>query len=145
MLVIIQDGRVLLGKRLNTGFMDGYYALPGGRHDRNESLSMAAIREAREELGIVVHPNDIQFTTAINLKRPDQDSSMLYSTFQIVNYQGEIQNAEPHKCEDLRFFDLDQLPENITDISKACVEQTLRDVRYSERGWSEVDFNWHGD
>jgi len=143
MLVILENNRVLLGQRKNTGFMDGFYALPGGRHDRNESLTAAAIREAHEELDIVVAPQDIQFANCINLKRPDDDSSMLYATFQILKYQGEIHNAEPHKCADLQFFDCDALPENMTDISRVCVEQTLEGVHYSERGWSEVDFNWH--
>ena len=53
MLVIRQGDRVLLARRENTGFKDGYFALPGGKHDGHEPITLAAVREAQEELGIV--------------------------------------------------------------------------------------------
>ncbi len=51
--VLLRQGEtVALLKRANTGFMDGYYALPGGHQEQGESVSQAARRELEEELGV---------------------------------------------------------------------------------------------
>jgi 8-oxo-dGTP pyrophosphatase MutT (NUDIX family) len=52
-VLLERDGRVALLKRARTGFMDGYYALPGGHQEPGESVSETARRELTEELGVV--------------------------------------------------------------------------------------------
>ncbi|MBV9024863.1 MAG: NUDIX hydrolase [Streptomycetaceae bacterium] len=52
-LILSRDGRVLLGRRRNTGWNDGLYQVPSG-HVEHESASAAVIREAQEEAGISV-------------------------------------------------------------------------------------------
>lgn len=47
-------GETLLLRRANTGFMDGYYALPGGHREAGESVAARAVRECKEEAGLVV-------------------------------------------------------------------------------------------
>jgi 8-oxo-dGTP diphosphatase len=42
----------LLLRRAHTGFMDGWYSLPGGHLERGESVIEAAKRECREEVGV---------------------------------------------------------------------------------------------
>ncbi|MER6397219.1 NUDIX domain-containing protein [Kitasatospora sp. NPDC001603] len=49
-VVADEDGRVLLQRRTDNGL----YALPGGTMDLGESLPGAAVREVREETGLVV-------------------------------------------------------------------------------------------
>lgn len=53
-----QAGQVALLKRANTGFMDGYYALPGGHQEQGESVSATAARELAEELGVQARAMD---------------------------------------------------------------------------------------
>lgn len=44
---------ILLQRRCNTGYMDGKYDRACSGHlEKDESLSMAIIREAKEEIGI---------------------------------------------------------------------------------------------
>lgn len=50
---------VLLLRRSNTGFMDGYWALVAGHVEPGESAVSAAVREAREEVGIAVVEADL--------------------------------------------------------------------------------------
>lgn len=50
--MLTRDAELFLLRRAHTGFMDGYYALPGGHQRRGESVSAAARREVREETGI---------------------------------------------------------------------------------------------
>jgi 8-oxo-dGTP diphosphatase len=56
--VIVHAGRVLLVKRGNPPLM-GEWSIPGGVLEVGESVREAAIREAREETGLVVEPGDL--------------------------------------------------------------------------------------
>jgi ADP-ribose pyrophosphatase YjhB (NUDIX family) len=51
--VIVRDGRVLLARRAKAPFL-GYWEVPGGFVERGEHPTEAAVREAREELGITI-------------------------------------------------------------------------------------------
>lgn len=51
-VVLIEDGRVALIERVREGQM--YYLFPGGGVEEGETPEQAAIREAREELGVDV-------------------------------------------------------------------------------------------
>lgn len=51
-VVLVEDGKVALIERHRAGLH--YFAFPGGGVDKGESLEQAALREAEEELGLVV-------------------------------------------------------------------------------------------
>jgi len=56
-VVIVENGRVALIRRVRAGRV--YYLFPGGRVEEGESLEEAAVREAREELGVEVELDGI--------------------------------------------------------------------------------------
>lgn len=56
--VIVQDRRVLLIRRGHPPLL-GEWSLPGGVLECGETLREAAVREAREETGLVVEPVDM--------------------------------------------------------------------------------------
>ena len=58
-LVIISGDNVLLLNRLNTGYRDGEYSLVAGHFEVGETAKQCAIREAYEEAGIHIHPDDL--------------------------------------------------------------------------------------
>ena len=59
--------RVLLQLRQNTGFMDGYWACGAAGHvEAGESVADAALREAREELGVQIAGEDLEPLTAMH-------------------------------------------------------------------------------
>jgi 8-oxo-dGTP diphosphatase len=68
--LVVQDpaGRVLLGRRDGTAHADGVWGLPGGRVERGEGLREAAVREAREEVGITVEAASL---SALGVSRYD--------------------------------------------------------------------------
>ena len=60
-LVLIEDNKVLMMKRQNTGYMDGMYALVAGHVEVGESFKAAIIREAKEEVGITLKEENLVY------------------------------------------------------------------------------------
>lgn len=58
-ILITKDNKILVQKRKNTKLWPDYYALPAGHIDEYENQYDALIREAKEELNIIVKKEDI--------------------------------------------------------------------------------------
>jgi len=56
--IIIENSRVLLVKRAHPP-IQGQWSIPGGVLEVGEPLREAAVREAREETGLIVEPGDL--------------------------------------------------------------------------------------
>ncbi len=98
-LFLEQDDKILLLKRANTGYMDGWYGVPAGHHDGGESIKEAMCREAREEAGITVKPEDLIFVHVMHRLANDGERIDFY--FKTKSYTGEITNMEPERCSEL--------------------------------------------
>jgi hypothetical protein len=57
--------------------------------------------------------------------------------FETSKWQGQITNLEPQKCDDLSWFDLNNLPENIIPYIRHVIEAITRGEIYSEFGWEK--------
>jgi len=131
-LLLINNGKIVLLKRANTGYEDGKYGLIAGHADGNETAMEAMIREAREEAGIEINPGDLEFRLVMHRKT---DREQVGFFFTAREYRGEPRNAEPEKCSELDWFDLDNLPENIIPYIKKSIELLNSGVNYYEFGW----------
>jgi ADP-ribose pyrophosphatase YjhB (NUDIX family) len=103
-IIEVETGIVLI-KRKNEPFG---WAIPGGFVDYGESLEEAAVREAREETGLVVHLVR-QFRTYSNPNRDPRFHAI--STVYIAKAQGVPQAQDD--AQDVGIFDLQNLPEGI--------------------------------
>lgn len=132
-LVLRDQERVLLLRRFNTGYEDGKYSLPAGHVDQGETFTQTLVREAAEEINIRLKSEDIR--VAHIMHRKDYDSERIDTFFVAERYEGEPKNIEPHKCDDLSWFSLEELPGNIIPYVRQALE-CIRDGQfYSEFGW----------
>ena len=124
-VLLLREHKVLLQLRQNTGFMDGYWACAAAGHvERGESVFGAAIREAREELGIgIVSDALIPLTTLHRSNGGDRliDQRVDFF-FACTSWQGEATIQEPEKCADLCWFALAALPDLIPDHERLVIE-----------------------
>ena len=58
---------IMLQKRCNTGYMDGKYDMACSGHlEKGESISMALVREAKEEIGIDIFEKDLKLVLVLH-------------------------------------------------------------------------------
>lgn len=131
-LVLKKDDTVLLMRRFNTGWNDGKYALMGGHLEDGENPLDAVLRESQEELGIKINKKDIEclLTMAVN---PDH----IYLYFGCSRFKGKVENKELDQCDDIQFFNINKLPDNIIDADKLALQTIAndKDTKFVTFGW----------
>lgn len=132
-LILLKGHEILLLKRFNTGYQDGNYSLVSGHFEGNETAKQCIIREAKEEAGIHINPEDLDVVQTMHRLGSDREYFCIYLLGQ--NWSGEIINTEPNKCDDLRWFKLDDLPINIAPEVKFALENFKKKLHYTEFGW----------
>jgi 8-oxo-dGTP pyrophosphatase MutT (NUDIX family) len=129
------DGRVLLLVRANTGYMDGRAGLPAGHVDPGESADAAMIREAKEELGIVVDPADLAFAHVMHRWTAGEDIARVSFFFTASRWAGEVVNAEPHVCAGLIWSDPASLPDHTIGYIADALAAVRVGQKFSVHGW----------
>ncbi len=132
---------VLLQKRFQTGILDGMYDVSASGHlEKDETLKQAMVREAKEELGIDIEEENLEYVSMMHAKFKDHTEYLLV-TFHTSQYEKIPMIMEPNKCNDLTWYPIDQLPENLIDTRKTMIQNYLEKNFYSEYGWYEYDKN----
>jgi len=132
-LFLIQDKKILLQRRCNTGFEDGNYGVPAGHLDGGESAAAGCAREIHEEIGIIINPADLQVAHVMHRKAAEDERIDFF--FTTKKYSGEITNMEPGKCDDVSWFPLNELSSNIVPYVAQAIEGHTTAQFYSEYGW----------
>jgi 8-oxo-dGTP diphosphatase len=115
-VVFDPEGRVLL---VREGYGRGRWSLPGGEIEAGEQPHEAAVREAREETGLVVTP-----TAVLGLYRFHSDHVFDVYAY-LCDYEGEAAIASPGEIADLGWVDPRALPAPMTNIVAAAVPDAL--------------------
>ena len=129
-LILFRDNDVLLLRRANSPWRNGWYSVIAGHVDGNETIAHAMVREALEEGGLTVQESDMRFVHVLH--RISKDSEYIDYFFIPEKYSGEPKNMEPDKCDDLSWFPLDQLPENTIPYIRQAIERIRAGVAFSE-------------
>ncbi|MDQ5951395.1 MAG: 8-oxo-dGTP diphosphatase [Patescibacteria group bacterium] len=142
--VLMFDGdKVLLQLRSNTGWFDGQYSLPSGIIDGNEPLHLAAVREAKEEMGVEIMPTDVHLVHLMhNLTVGEEWTAAFFIT---SKWEGTPEIREPDKHGELKWVSVTDLPKNTSPDVKQAIRNYLNGVPYSLFGWEISDTSSQDD
>lgn len=135
-LILLKNNEVLLLRRFNTGYEDGKYSMIAGHVDPGETFTECIIREAKEEAGIELKSENLEVAHVMHRNSQKLEYNERIDIFFIAKkWEGEITNMEPNKCDDLSWFELNKLPENILPFIKQTLNKIKNKEFYSEFGW----------
>lgn len=125
-----------ISRRFQTGYEDGKYSLIAGHVDAGETFTECIIREAKEEANITLDPENLNAVHIMHRNsNPNDPHERVDIFFMAKKWIWELRNMEPEKCDDLSWFDLDNLPSNILPYVKEAITYSQDNVTYSEYWW----------
>ncbi len=131
-IILLRDGKVLMLRRFNTGWMDGRYSLIAGHFDGGETARHAAAREAMEEAAVRIDEEDLEFA---HVMHRHSDTERVDFFFVARKWSGEPRNAEPNKCDWMGWFPVGSMPDNTVPYIRLALENVEMGVKYSEFEW----------
>lgn len=124
--IIINDkNEVLLLKRSMSSRTDpGLWSRPGGQVEFGESVKKAVERETKEEAGVTVEAiRELDFTETIS---EDGATHWIALGYLAKYVSGQPVNVEPDKHDEIKWFPIDNLPEDLADYTKNSLNFCLR-------------------
>ena len=140
-LILRKGKEILFMRRKGSGYYDGWYSVPAGHVEAGELPVDALLRETKEELGITLDKNDARLVHTMYRTKHDETGDRADLFFKVAKWAGEITNAEPHKCDDIKWFSIHALPENMMHHVREAIENIEKGVVYSELGLDHIVLN----
>lgn len=113
-----ENGQILLQERTDRD----KWGLPGGCQDLGEDLRITAVREAFEETGIKLDPNEIELIDTLSgesRKNSYPNGDIVYNNTSLYLADVSMEDASNLKGDSetkrLRFFNPEDVPENLMD------------------------------
>ncbi|NLN45886.1 MAG: NUDIX domain-containing protein [Clostridiaceae bacterium] len=131
-LFLLQDNKIVLLRRFNTGYEDGKYSVIAGHLDGNEDLKSAMAREALEEAGIIIELKDLEIIGVFHRKTATERVDFFLMA---DKWKGKITNMEKHMCDDLSWHNLDSLPDNMIPYVRKAIENYRYGINFDMYGW----------
>lgn len=138
-VIMLRGETALFLRRLNTTYQLGMRMLPGGGVRSNEPISAAGVRELQEEVGVGVEVEDLKPIHC--MYRPPHDETGVRADYFFVTdtWEGEPKINEPHKCDQLSWLPLNDLPDSVPEYVRVAIGHWLGGRIYSEYGWSSAE------
>lgn len=140
--VIVHDPstqRVLLLRRGEKGkFGPGLWDLPSGKSDPGEPVTATAVRELREETGLVVAPEDLRLAHVVHaawgVEAPNGYLTLVFST---TRWSGTAENREPAKHSAVVWTPIAEIPAEFVPSTRTALDAHLASApaSLSLRGW----------
>ena len=132
-IMILKDNKILLGLRNPDKVKasselqgQGTWTMPGGKVEFMEKLIDAAKRELEEETSLIANKLDLLCIS------DDMTDTAHYVTvgFIVREYKGEVKTMEPETILEWKWFPLNNLPENLYNPSKKCIDKYNEGIIY---------------
>lgn len=123
MILVNSKGKVLFGRRSNTGWQDGRLSLPSGHVDPGELPTQSALRELHEEVDIKVELSQLEIKHIAYRK-----DNYIDFYFLIKDWTGNPTIMEPSKCSELLWIDVndtkDQFAANVLIATQRAIKNS---------------------
>lgn len=117
---------VLLQRSENAKFAQGMWDLPVGKSDPGEPITETAVRELQEETGLTVKPESLRVAHIIHgAWGVEAPNGFLTVVFVAHDWTGEPENREPRKHAQVRWVDVDAIPDDFVDTTAEALHQYL--------------------
>src|SRR4051812_6788933 len=115
-IIVDDSGRLFLAQRGAKAQNErGLWEFPGGAVEFGETLRNALVREIQEEYGIIIEVGDMLTVTDHIL--PDEHQHWVSPSFICRVASGTPTIREPEKCANIGWFDLDDIPVDLTQVT----------------------------
>lgn len=132
------DGQVLLGlRRADSAFAGEVWHFLAGHCEPGESALAGLVREAEEEAGLVIRPEDAELVHIVHLAdEPDTGTRpRVQFVFRVRRWQGQPELREPDECLAWRWWTPDELPTPIVPYAQTAIQNVRAGRPYGELGW----------
>ena len=109
----------------------GTWALPGGHLEFNERLVDTICREAKEELGAIIKPEELRLVGVVDDLQPENNLHYVHVSFEQTDPTWEPRVMEPDRCAEWRYFPLNDLPKNFFPSHTGIVANYLHGRLYN--------------
>ena len=116
-------------RRANTGWNDGKLTVPAGHVDKGETTKQAAVREAKEEAGVKIKEDDLEFVQVQVLK-----DNYHYFYFKTTKWEGEPIVNEPDLASEGLWVAKDDVREDLIPYLKVAIENIKKGKFFAEVG-----------
>ena len=127
-IIIDNQGRLFLARRGNKAKNErGLWEFPGGSVELGETLAEALRREMREEFGIEIVVGELLDIVDHILKEEGQH--WVSSTYICTIASGEPCIQEPEKSAEIGWFQTDEIPKELTQITRLNLTHYLQHIK----------------
>ncbi|MGZ9222191.1 MAG: NUDIX hydrolase, partial [Anaerolineales bacterium] len=86
----------------------------------------------KEEIGVEFETGAVAFSSVMHRTEDDERVDFF---LHIAKWQGEPVNAEPDKCDQVCWVEVNNLPLNTIPYVRQAIQNHLNQVRFDEFGW----------
>ncbi|WP_103530645.1 NUDIX domain-containing protein [Streptomyces sp. SM11] len=128
---------VLLQRSENAKFAQGMWDLPVGKSEPGEPITETAVRELYEETGLTVKPESLKVAHIIHgAWGVEAPNGFLTVVFTAHEWAGEPENREPRKHSQVRWVDVNAIPEEFVDTTASALHRYFTGgLEVSLNGW----------
>jgi 8-oxo-dGTP diphosphatase len=135
-VLVDSGGRLFLSKRGPDSRNErGLWEFPGGSVEFGERLTDALKREIREEFGVEIEVGEL--LDVVDHILPNEGQHWVSPTFICRIVSGQPQILEPRKCSAIGWFNSNEFPPDLTEITSQNLQHYIHNLN---RGEAQANF-----